>query len=121
MIIGVNPHKSSHTATAVDASSNRPVAPVRVEATLAGYRELMRWSGLVGTDTRLHRHRIGGSSLGVEPRRDFLVALGRVLATQALDGRRQCFGRSACLRHNLCAQFVDRLAQARVLGTAVTE
>ena len=44
MIIGVDPHKSSHTATAFDAVTNTPVASVRVDATLAGYRELMRWA-----------------------------------------------------------------------------
>jgi len=44
MIIGVDPHKSSHTATAVLPATNAPVASVRVEATLAGYRDLMRWA-----------------------------------------------------------------------------
>lgn len=44
MIIGVDPHKSSHTATAVDPSTNAAVASVRVDASLAGYRELMRWA-----------------------------------------------------------------------------
>lgn len=44
MIIGVDPHKNSHTATAVDAASNRPVASLRVDASLAGYRELLRWA-----------------------------------------------------------------------------
>jgi len=44
MIIGVDPHKSSHTATAVDATTNTPVASLRVDASLAGYRELMRWA-----------------------------------------------------------------------------
>lgn len=44
MIIGVDPHKSSHTATALDPATNTPVASVRVEATLAGYRQLLRWA-----------------------------------------------------------------------------
>ena len=44
MIIGVDPHKSSHTATAVDAATNTSVASVRIEASLAGYRQLMRWA-----------------------------------------------------------------------------
>ncbi len=30
MIIGVDPHKSSHTATAVDPATNKPVASLRV-------------------------------------------------------------------------------------------
>ena len=32
MIIGVDPHKSTHTATAVDAATNTAVASVRVAA-----------------------------------------------------------------------------------------
>jgi transposase len=44
MIIGVDPHKSSHTASAVDPSTTTPVASLRVEASLSGYRELLRWS-----------------------------------------------------------------------------
>lgn len=44
MIIGVDPHKNSHTATAVDPATNTPVGSIRVDASLAGYRELMRWS-----------------------------------------------------------------------------
>ena len=44
MIIGLDPHKSSHTATAVEPSTNTSVASVRIEASLAGYRELMRWA-----------------------------------------------------------------------------
>ncbi|MCC5951539.1 MAG: IS110 family transposase [Acidimicrobiia bacterium] len=44
MIIGVDPHKSSHTATALDPATNTPVASLRVEATLTGYRRLLRWA-----------------------------------------------------------------------------
>ena len=44
MIIAVDPHKSSHTATAVDEATNTPIASLRVDATLAGYRELLRWA-----------------------------------------------------------------------------
>ena len=44
MIIGVDPHKLSHTASAVDPASNTPVASLRVDASLAGYRELFRWA-----------------------------------------------------------------------------
>jgi transposase len=44
MIIGVDPHKSSHTATAVDPATNTAVASLRVDASLAGYRELVRWA-----------------------------------------------------------------------------
>jgi transposase len=44
VIIGIDPHKSSHTATAVDATTNTPVASLRIDASLAGYRKLLRWS-----------------------------------------------------------------------------
>ncbi len=43
MIIGVDPHKGSHTATAVSPTRNAPAASLRVDATLAGYRQLLRW------------------------------------------------------------------------------
>jgi transposase len=44
MIIGVDPHKSTHTATAVDPQTNRAVASVRIEASLVDYRRLLRWA-----------------------------------------------------------------------------
>src|SRR5215207_10577704 len=44
MIIGVDPHKSTHTATAVDPQTNRTVASVRIDASLAEYRWLLRWA-----------------------------------------------------------------------------
>ncbi|ODT12216.1 MAG: IS110 family transposase [Microbacterium sp. SCN 70-18] len=44
MILGVDPHKSTHTATAVDPSTNRAVASIRIAATLADYRQLMKWA-----------------------------------------------------------------------------
>lgn len=40
--IGVDPHKSSHTATALDPATNTPTASLRVDATRAGYRQRMR-------------------------------------------------------------------------------
>ena len=45
VIIGVDQHKASHTATALDPVTNSRVASVRVDATLAGYRRLLRWAG----------------------------------------------------------------------------
>ena len=44
MIIGVDPHKSTHTATAVDAATNTAVASVRVAASAVGYRRLLGWA-----------------------------------------------------------------------------
>lgn len=48
MIIGVDPHKLSHTATAVDPLTNTAVTSLRVDASLAGYRELLRWGRQFG-------------------------------------------------------------------------
>jgi transposase len=42
VIIGIDPHKASHTATATDPLTNLGVASVRVDATVTGYRELLR-------------------------------------------------------------------------------
>jgi len=44
VIIGVDPHKSSHTATAVSPTTNAPASSIRIDATLAGYRQLLRWA-----------------------------------------------------------------------------
>ena len=48
MIIGVDPHKASHTATAVDPATNTPVGSLRVDATIHGYRRLLRWARQFG-------------------------------------------------------------------------
>jgi transposase len=44
MIIGIDPHKMSHTANAVDPATNSTAASLRIDASLVGYRELMRWA-----------------------------------------------------------------------------
>jgi transposase len=44
IIIGVDPHKRVHTASAVDPATNRQLAALEVEASLAGYRRLLRWA-----------------------------------------------------------------------------
>jgi transposase len=45
IIIGVDPHKRVHTASAVDPATNKQIAALEVEASLAGYRRLLRWAG----------------------------------------------------------------------------
>ena len=66
IVIGVDPHKRVHTASAVDADTNRRLASVEVEASLAGYRQLRQWARnatgttslalqLVATPSDLHR------------------------------------------------------------------
>jgi transposase len=42
VIIGIDPHKSSHTATALDRATNFPASSLRIDATLPGYRQLLR-------------------------------------------------------------------------------
>jgi transposase len=44
IIIGIDPHKRVHTASAVDTATNKRLASVEIEASLAGYRRLMRWA-----------------------------------------------------------------------------
>jgi transposase len=44
IIIGIDPHKRTHTASAVDASSNATVSSLQIDASLAGYRQLLRWA-----------------------------------------------------------------------------
>ena len=44
IIIGVDPHKSTHMANAVDAAVNRSVSSLQIQASLAGYRQLMGWA-----------------------------------------------------------------------------
>ena len=74
MIIGVDPHKTTHTATAVDAATNTPVGSLRFDATIGGYRQLLRWASQFGERRWAvrERPRLGLSSLLVacRPRRD---------------------------------------------------
>lgn len=44
VVIGIDPHKSTHTATAVDPDTNRALTSLRIEASLTDYRRLMRWA-----------------------------------------------------------------------------
>ena len=48
IIIGVDPHKRMHVASAVEPATNRQVATLQIEASLAGYRRLLRWAGGFG-------------------------------------------------------------------------
>lgn len=44
MLIGIDPHKSTHTATAVTAETNRDVGSVRIAATVAEYERMLDWA-----------------------------------------------------------------------------
>lgn len=44
MLIGIDPHKSTHTATAVEPATNREVASIRIDATLREYHRMLTWA-----------------------------------------------------------------------------
>lgn len=44
ILLGIDPHKSTHTATAVDPESNRPLDSIRIDASLREYRRLLAWA-----------------------------------------------------------------------------
>ena len=44
IVIGINPHKSSHTATAVDPATNTDLGSIRIDATHTGYKTLITWA-----------------------------------------------------------------------------
>jgi hypothetical protein len=68
MIIEVDPHRMSHTANAVDPATNTTAASLRIDASLVGYRGLVRakqfperrWA--VENARGLGRHLASGSS-----------------------------------------------------------
>lgn len=48
IIIGVDPDKRLHVASVVDPATNRQVAALQIEASVAGYRQLLKWAGGFG-------------------------------------------------------------------------
>ncbi len=44
IVIGVDPHKCTHTASAVDPVTNTDLGSLRIDATLAEYRRLRAWA-----------------------------------------------------------------------------
>ena len=44
VVLGVDPHKQSHTATALVAGSQQQLASLRIPASPAGYQQLLRWA-----------------------------------------------------------------------------
>ncbi|MEW1648702.1 hypothetical protein [Streptomyces sp. NPDC091219] len=44
MLIDIDPHKSTHTATAVDPGTNRDQAAIRVGGTLQEYQRMVDWA-----------------------------------------------------------------------------
>ena len=44
IIIGVDPHKRTHTSSALDAATHAVVATLQIESSMAGHRQLLRSS-----------------------------------------------------------------------------
>ncbi len=44
IIIGIDPHRSTHTATALEPATNTDLGSLRLEATLEEYARLLTWS-----------------------------------------------------------------------------
>lgn len=44
IVIGIDPHKSSHTASALDVATHQVTDRVRIEASLTDYRRLLTWA-----------------------------------------------------------------------------
>lgn len=44
MLIGVDPHKTTHTAAAVDPDTNRSLASIRIDASVLEYRRMLTWA-----------------------------------------------------------------------------
>src|SRR5215217_4192279 len=44
MLIDIDPHKSTHTATAIAPDANHEIASIRIDATLGEYRRLLTWA-----------------------------------------------------------------------------
>ncbi|WP_230990410.1 hypothetical protein [Rhodococcus oxybenzonivorans] len=44
IVIGIDPHKSTHTATAVASDSNKDLGSIRINASFDDYAQLMTWS-----------------------------------------------------------------------------
>jgi transposase len=44
VVIGVDPHKRTHTASALDPQTNMVVSTIEIDASLSGYRRLQQWA-----------------------------------------------------------------------------
>lgn len=44
IVIGIDPHKSTHTATALDPATNSDVGSLRIAASIADYQRLIGWA-----------------------------------------------------------------------------
>jgi transposase len=77
VVIGVDPHKRSHTASTLDPGTHRVLATPQVDTSPAGYRQLSRWA------VRFGERRWAGDTA-----RDLCRHLAQWLATRGEAGRR---------------------------------
>ncbi|MGB2951296.1 MAG: IS110 family transposase [Rhodococcus sp. (in: high G+C Gram-positive bacteria)] len=44
IVIGIDPHKSTHTATALDSATNTDLGSIRIDASITEYKRLITWA-----------------------------------------------------------------------------
>ena len=44
IVIGIDPHKSTRTATALDSAANTDLGSTRIDASMAEYKRLITWA-----------------------------------------------------------------------------
>jgi transposase len=82
VIIGVDPHKRMHVASVVEPATNRQVAALEIEASLAGYRRLLKWADKFGERSWAVENTQGlGRHLT-----QWLLARGEVVCRCTVDG-----------------------------------
>ncbi|MEV6341497.1 hypothetical protein AB0M12_43110 [Nocardia vinacea] len=59
VVIGIDPHKSTHTAAALNAGTNKTLETIRIDAALPEYRRLLLWAKRFPKDTGPWRTRGG--------------------------------------------------------------
>jgi transposase len=92
IVVGVDPHKQTHTAVAVRSATGAPLAERTVPATPAGYVELCAWAnaldGAVLWAVEDCRHVSGGLERWlVEAEQDVVRVAPRLMAAQRRSGR----------------------------------
>jgi transposase len=75
IVVGIDPHKKSHTAAALEAASGAVIDQLSVPATEAGHRQLLAWMVSLGAGVRV----------GLEDVREVSVRLERALIEAGLS------------------------------------
>ncbi len=110
LVIGVDPHKQTHTAAAVQTGSGELVDERTAAARPAGYGELLAWVQAASTDRLWALEDVRGVSRGLER---FLLKRGeRVVRVppKLMAGARRARAPSASLTRSTPSQSRARLA-----------